>query len=436
MDAVKIFLSHTSQYIELARSLKNSLHALETKPSTQLDVKISEDMEGATGWREWIEDNVRGADIFLLLYPQANIDMSWCNYELGRFYDGKRKIVCIKNTDIPNAPAPFQAYQSYDGDEPGILKFIDELFVKGTFTDNRPLNPKIGLLADEIHWVAQSVARQLAQKFAAARLQQQFYERRVVFSVRYDAANQFDPKASTVYGNAEGMKLLGFGEAKSVPWSAVRSSMGDPEDWPSVLEKAIPSITGGALPPTLPPFLASGTVYIPGVAGALGSDDGLKEVVLTFAAVDAARLRPLVLRSGTSGTTTIRRGYAFVAMAMSPNDPTLADVLDAIKEGANSCGIKAERIDEAISNEPITQRMLVSIQAAEYVIADITNPSTNVSYEAGYAYGLGKTPIYVARVGATIPFDIKDYPVIYYSNMRELKTSLAKRLRAIKLGSK
>ena len=69
MDPVKIFLSHNSKYIELATSLKNSLHALETKPSTQLDIKISEEMDGGANWRQWIEDNVRSADVFLLIFP-------------------------------------------------------------------------------------------------------------------------------------------------------------------------------------------------------------------------------------------------------------------------------------------------------------------------------------------------------------------------------
>ena len=59
------------------------------------------------------------------------MDIGWCNYELGRFYDGKRKIVCIKNTDIPQPPPAFQPYQAYDADEAGILEFIDELFVSG-----------------------------------------------------------------------------------------------------------------------------------------------------------------------------------------------------------------------------------------------------------------------------------------------------------------
>lgn len=294
MDPVKIFLSHNSKYIDLAASLKNSLHALEVKPSTQLDVRISEEMEGATNWRQWIEDNVRSADIFLLLYPHASMDMSWCNYELGRFYDGKRKIVCIKNTDIPNAPPPFQPYQAYDGDEAGIRKFIDELFVKGTFTDNRPLNPKVGLLTEETYGLAQNVARQLAKKFAQARLREQFYEWRIVLSVRYDAANRFDPEASTVQGNADGMQLIGFSDTPSVPWSAIRRSIGNAEEWPSVLESAIPSLTAGALPPALPPFLASDKLYIPVIARARSMDDVLNELALIFVAVDPAQLRPLL----------------------------------------------------------------------------------------------------------------------------------------------
>ena len=112
------------------------------------------------------------------------------------------------------------------------------MFVKGTFTDNRPLNPKVGLATEETYGLAQNVARQLAKKFAQARLREQFYEWRIVLSVRYDAANQFDPEASTVQGNVDGMQLIGFSDAPSVPWSAVRRSIGNAEDWPSVLEGA------------------------------------------------------------------------------------------------------------------------------------------------------------------------------------------------------
>jgi hypothetical protein len=149
MSGLKIFVSHGTKYEELAKSLKLSLQALETE--TQLDIKISEEIAGATDWRKWIEENVRTADVFLLLYPHASMEMGWCNYELGRFYDDKRHVVCIKNTDIPKAPPAFQPYQANDANESGFAKFIKELFVGGTFTDGRPLNSQVGNVASDYY---------------------------------------------------------------------------------------------------------------------------------------------------------------------------------------------------------------------------------------------------------------------------------------------
>jgi len=160
------------------------------------------------------------------------------------------------------------------------------------------------------------------------------------------------------------------------------------------------------------------------------SDGVLRESLRTE--LEAARKAD----SAVGGKKPIRVGQAFVAMAMDPNDPSLEDVLDAIKEGSQKSGVIAERIDEAGSNDPITARMLAAIEAAEFVVVDLTNARPNVFYEAGYAQGLGKTPIYLARKGTEIPFDVKDYPVILYPNMRDLKTLLAERLNAVRVGRK
>lgn len=154
-------------------------------------------------------------------------------------------------------------------------------------------------------------------------------------------------------------------------------------------------------------------------------DEELKERLLTE--LEALRQQPLANKNATR----IRKGFAFIAMAMSPDDPRLDDVLDAIKEGATKCGITAERVDEAQSNERITDRMLDSIFEAEFVVVDLSRPRPNVYYEAGFAQGLGKTPVYLAEEGTEIPFDLKDYPVLFYPNMRGLKSTLADRLQAI-----
>ena len=127
----------------------------------------------------------------------------------------------------------------------------------------------------------------------------------------------------------------------------------------------------------------------------------------------------------------VQKGYAFIAMPIDPTNANLEDVLDAIKEAARRCGVRAERVDESYSNDRITDRILESIRKAEYVIVDLTGARPNVFYEAGYAQGLCKTPIYIAREGTRLEFDLKDYPIIFFKSLKELKDSLQRRLRGL-----
>lgn len=129
--------------------------------------------------------------------------------------------------------------------------------------------------------------------------------------------------------------------------------------------------------------------------------------------------------------TQVTKGYAFIAMPINPSEPSLDDVLDAVKESARRCGITAERVDEPGSNDRITDRILQSIRRAEFVIVDLTGARPNVYYEAGFAHGFGKVPIYIARDGTQVEFDLKDYPVIFFRSLKKLKDDLEKRLRAV-----
>lgn len=130
-------------------------------------------------------------------------------------------------------------------------------------------------------------------------------------------------------------------------------------------------------------------------------------------------------------TTEVVKNYAFIAMPIKPDDPELEDVLDSIKEACNRCGVQAERVDEPASNERITDRIIESIRKAEYVIVDLSQSKPNVFYEAGYAHGFGKIPIYIAKEGTKLEFDLKDYPVIFFKNMKQLKDLLEKRIRGL-----
>ena len=82
-EPLNIFVSHASEYAELAMTLKRSLEAL--AGDERLDIRVSVTMPGGSDWRDWIENNVRSADLFLLLYPDERMDLNWCNYELGFF---------------------------------------------------------------------------------------------------------------------------------------------------------------------------------------------------------------------------------------------------------------------------------------------------------------------------------------------------------------
>ena len=291
--SLKIFLSHSSKYRDLAIKVKLSLQALEAEET--LDIRFSDDMVGAIDWRQWIEDNVRSSDVFLLLYPSASMEMGWCNYELGRFYDSKRPIVCIKNTDIASPPPAFQPYQSYDASPAKLGKFLRELFHEGVFSDKQPINADVGNPGTEFYARGQEVANVLAGQFAEARVKEHFYERRLVFSLRYSGAGALDLDKSTVEGNSEGLHLLGLSESSSTTWSSLKRAVGEHGGWLGELESALPQVATGALPPALSPYRsATAGIHLPIVVKAETADGRPRQLVVIFVSAGIDRLLPLL----------------------------------------------------------------------------------------------------------------------------------------------
>jgi hypothetical protein len=185
-----------------------------------------------------------------------------------------------------------------------------------------------------------------------------------------------------------------------------------------------PPITGGPIFQSIDPFNYMfdppyGRSVVPNICDMID-----KTIGLLRNPVEAAQTVP-------SPSDGIELGTAFIAMPIDENDHQLIDVLEAIKESASKCGITADRVDEVESNDRITDRILEYIRKAEFVIVDLTNERPNVFFEAGFAQGIGKIPIYLARHGTKIHFDLKDYPIIQFRNMKELKEKLAKRLNAL-----
>ncbi len=139
----------------------------------------------------------------------------------------------------------------------------------------------------------------------------------------------------------------------------------------------------------------------------------------------------MTARLDAAGPRKSASNRLFIVMPMIEEDPTLYDVLDAIKVAGQELNLNAIRIDEIESSGKITDNLVEELKKAAFVVVDLTHSRPNVYWEAGFTHGLGKTPIYVARKGTNLAFDIKDYPVIYFRNNRELKELLAKRLKAM-----
>lgn len=89
-----------------------------------------------------------------------------------------------------------------------------------------------------------------------------------------------------------------------------------------------------------------------------------------------------------------------------------------------------QRMDEQEYDGLVIDRIYNQIQRADYVIADMSERNANVFYEVGYAHALQKKVVLLAQSHDDIPFDLNQYPHIYYdrNHLAELSEKLKKRV--------
>jgi len=205
----------------------------------------------------------------------------------------------------------------------------------------------------------------------------------------------------------------------------------------STLSEVLPFFTGGtaATPAGRP------TTYF--LTGPHGYD-----APLTFTTLDAAMEKSYQIQGSPFGypllstepqsskpeagsAPPMKRRTAFIIMAMDPNKPELADVLDTIRSVCAAFGIKAHRADEIQHQDQITNVILEEIRSCEYLIADLTYERPNVYYEVGYAHAIDKKPILYRKLGTPLHFDLAVHNVPEYRNNAELRDLLTRRFEAI-----
>ena len=105
------------------------------------------------------------------------------------------------------------------------------------------------------------------------------------------------------------------------------------------------------------------------------------------------------------------------------------DVYGVFKDVCEDNGLTAVRTDHDPNLNPITDQILDGIKQSDFVIADVSEPSPNVFYEIGFAKGINRSVILTAKQGTELPFDIKDFPVIFYDRLNlngELRPAMEK----------
>ncbi|MBN9315123.1 MAG: hypothetical protein J0I99_05250 [Devosia sp.] len=116
--------------------------------------------------------------------------------------------------------------------------------------------------------------------------------------------------------------------------------------------------------------------------------------------------------------------FAFVLM---PFDVSFDDVYKlGIQATATERGVVAERVDEQVFSETMLERIYRQIDAADFIIADMTGRNPNVFYEVGYAHACGKLCTLLTSDAGDIPFDLKHHRhLVYGGSIQTLKRLLA-----------
>lgn len=118
---------------------------------------------------------------------------------------------------------------------------------------------------------------------------------------------------------------------------------------------------------------------------------------------------------------------AFVAM------PFLEDFEDVWEFGIYApirrCGYTCEKVDVSAFAGDIVGRIQEGIRDATFVVADLTTERPNVYLEVGYAWGLKKPVILLAREGQKLHFDLSHHKCIFYKTIGKLAQDLERHVR-------
>jgi hypothetical protein len=107
----------------------------------------------------------------------------------------------------------------------------------------------------------------------------------------------------------------------------------------------------------------------------------------------------------------------------------------AIKAAVEETGLTCIRVDEAVGSFSIHRQIIELLCKAKVIVADLTGQNANVFYELGIAHALGNNVIGITRSVRGLPFDVRPYKVIEYTDSiaggQQLKKHLQEAVQSI-----
>jgi len=128
-------------------------------------------------------------------------------------------------------------------------------------------------------------------------------------------------------------------------------------------------------------------------------------------------------------STTVSKRRIFVALPFSEEFQNVYEF--GIYPAARNCGFICERVDETHFTGDVLKRITGGIEAADLVIADMTEGRPNVYLEVGYAWGRSIPVIFVAKKGEKLHFDVSTHRCIFYGKFTQLVKDLEDLIRGI-----
>jgi hypothetical protein len=136
---------------------------------------------------------------------------------------------------------------------------------------------------------------------------------------------------------------------------------------------------------------------------------------------------------GSAATATLNVGTVPVAEPAKKKSvfvamPFAEDFEDVYQFGIYSairrCGYVCEKVDESLFAGSIVERIMDGIRNAHFVVADLTLEKPNVYLEVGYAWGMNRPVLLVAREGQRLHFDLSHHKCLFYKTIGKLADAL------------